>query len=170
VKWDVKRSVTWGAFAAALVALLAWALWPRPRAVDLTTVEQGPLVVTLEEEGETRVRERFLVSAPVAGRLLRIELEPGDPVRSGETVLAVLQPRESTLLDARSRAEAEAEVMALEAELERAKHNREAARAELEFSRLELQRARELEAQDVFSDEQLDAAALAEKRAADGRA
>ena len=115
---------------------------PRPAVVDVAEVTRAPLVVTLDEEGETRVRERFVVSAPVAGTLLRIELEPGDAVHQGETVLAVLQPRESTLLDARSRAEAEEGVKALEAELERAKHGREAARAERDFAKVELERAR----------------------------
>ncbi len=124
--------------ALALCALLGWALWPSPEPIDIEAVTRGPLVVTLDEEGETRVRERFVVSAPVAGRLLRIELEPGDPVVAGETVLAVLQPREATLLDRRSRAEAEERVHALEAELERARHESAQARAELDFASIEV--------------------------------
>jgi len=63
---------------------------------------------TIDEEGETRVRERFVVSAPVAGRVLRIELEPGDRVRRGETVLATFLPAAPAPLDVRTRAEAEA--------------------------------------------------------------
>ena len=56
--------------------------------MDLAVIERSHLEVTLDEEGETRVRDRYVVSAPLAGRVLRIELEPGDPVTAGETVLA----------------------------------------------------------------------------------
>ena len=72
--------------------------WPRST--------RGPLLVTVDEEGETRVRDRFVVSAPVAGRVLRIELEPGDRGRRGETVVATFLPAAAALLDARTRAEA----------------------------------------------------------------
>ena len=89
-----------------IVALLVWALRPKPAQADFAAVEKGSLRVTIDEEGETRVRRRFVVSAPLQGRLLRIDLEPGDPVVSGDTVLASLQPSDPTLLDARSRAEA----------------------------------------------------------------
>jgi HlyD family secretion protein len=160
-----RRRLTTGAVALALAAILVWVLWPSPEPVDIVEVTRGPLVVTLDEEGETRVRERFVVSAPVAGRLLRIELEPGDPVVAGETVLAVLQPREATLLDRRSRAEAEAQVHALEAELERARHEGAQAEAELEFAVAEHARAQRLSAGNVLSAEELDAAKLAETRA-----
>ena len=67
---------------ASSLAIVAVALWPESMAVDVATVARGPLQVTIDEEGETRVRDRFVVSAPVAGRC-RIELEPGDAVRRG---------------------------------------------------------------------------------------
>ena len=72
----------WRALVLALVVagITAMALWPETTEVDIVAVARGPLEVTIDEEGETRVRERFLVSAPVAGRLLRVELEPGDRV------------------------------------------------------------------------------------------
>jgi HlyD family secretion protein len=165
MKINGKRWISWGALGAAVATLLAWALWPRPELVDIVEVTHGPLIVTLDEEGETRVRERYLVSAPVAGRLLRIELEPGDRVVAGETVLATFQPRESTLLDPRNRAEVEAEVLSLEAELERAKHDRDRSRAELEFARRDCDRARQLAQQGILAVGQLDQAELAEKSA-----
>ena len=164
MKSDSKRWIGWGFICAAIASILAWALWPRSEPVDIVDVTQGPLIVTLDEEGETRVRERYVVSAPVAGRLLRIELEPGDPVIAGETVLAIFQPRDATLLDPRTRAEFEAQIRALEAEVERARHERDQASAELEFARRDLDRARRLAAQNVLSAEQLDQAELAEKR------
>jgi HlyD family secretion protein len=165
MKINGKRWISWGALGAAVATLLAWALWPRPELVDIVEVTHGPLIVTLDEEGETRVRERYLVSAPVAGRLLRIELEPGDRVVAGETVLATFQPREATLLDPRNRAELEAEVLSLEAELERAKHDRDRSRAELEFARRDCDRARQLAQQGILAVGQLDQAELAEKSA-----
>ncbi len=167
---DGKRWLLRGTGLALAVGLLAWALWPRPERADIVEVTRGSLVVTLDEEGETRVRERFVVSAPVAGRLLRIELSTGAEVSAGETVLATFQPRDATPLDSRSRAEAEAEVRALEAELERRKHERDRARADLEFAKLKCARGRSLAAQDVVSAEQLDVAELEERRAVEGLA
>ena len=89
--------------------LLAFALWPTPVDVDVAAVSRGPLVVTVDEEGRTRVRDRFVVSAPVAGRVLRIELEPGDRVRRGD-VVARVQAEVPPLLDVRTSAEARAAI------------------------------------------------------------
>jgi HlyD family secretion protein len=165
---DSRRWVPWVVVGAVLAALLTWMLRPRPEPVDVVDVSRGPMVVTVDEEGETRVRDRFVVSAPVAGRLLRIELEPGDPVTAGETVLAIFQPRTSALLDPRSRAQVEEEVRALEAELARARHDRERAEAEVEFAKRDCARARRLADQDVLSEERLDLAELAERQAVEG--
>ncbi|MFT5442152.1 MAG: HlyD family secretion protein [Myxococcota bacterium] len=162
---DGKRWIFWGAVGAITLALLGWAFWPRAERVDIVTIIRGPLVVTLDEEGETRVRERFVVSAPVAGRLLRIELEPGDPVVAHETVLATFQPSDPTPLDPRSRAESESQVRAFEAELERAKHERDRTSADLEFTKRDSSRARRLAALDVLSKEKLEITELGEKRA-----
>lgn len=165
MKIDRQRWMAWAGSGAAVVGLLAWTLWPRPMPVDLASVERGTIRVTLDEEGETRVRERFSVSAPVEGRLLRIELEPGDTVVAGKTILALFQPREATLLDPRTRAEREAEVKALAAELERAEHELARAEAERDFAKRECDRARQLAIQDVLSAERLEAAELTEKSA-----
>ena len=96
--------------------LTAIALWPSAVAVEVAPVSRGPLVVTVDEEGRTRVRDRFVVTAPVTGRLLRIELEPGDRVSRGQ-VIARLQPASPSLLDARTEAEAIAAVQSAEASL-----------------------------------------------------
>ena len=160
-----RRTIAWTLIGVAAAALLAWSLWPSAMGVDVAVVERGPIAVTLDEEGETRVRERFVVSAPVAGRLLRIELEPGDTVVAGETVLAFFQPQDSTLLDPRSRAEAEAEVRAFEADLERARHEHARQEAEVEFTRRECDRARALGAQGILAADRLDAAELGERSA-----
>src|SRR5215831_11153055 len=104
----------------AIAALLAVALWPRPAVVDVARATRGPLVVTVDEEGTTRVRERFVVSSPVAGRVLRIELEPGDVVKRGQPV-AVVRAEVAPLLDERARAEAEAAIESARAALGRAR-------------------------------------------------
>src|SRR6186997_34963 len=92
---------------AVVAGLLAVALWPKTVPVDVGTASRGPLVITVDEEGMTRIRDRFVVSSPVAGRVLRIELEPGDCVTRGQ-VVARVRPEAPPLLDARTRAEAEA--------------------------------------------------------------
>ena len=95
---------------AIVTVILAVALWPGAVDIDVATVERGPMQVTIDEEGETRVRERFVVSAPVMGRVERIELEPGDRVIRGKTVVARLTPAAAPLINPRSQAELTAAV------------------------------------------------------------
>ena len=158
--------VKWGS-AVAVAAAIGMMMRPSPVEVDVATVGRGPLQVTIDEEGETRVRDRFVVSAPLAGRVLRIELEPGDPVIAEETVLASFQPGDPTLLDARTRAEAEARVRATRAALGRAQADRERAEVETEFAQSELDRHRQLAADGIVSAEQLDAAEHATRTGAE---
>ena len=73
--------------AATVVALVAYGMMPRRVVVDVSKVTRGPLRVTVEEEGKTRVKDRFVVSAPVAGFVRRITLEVGDRVSRGQVVL-----------------------------------------------------------------------------------
>ena len=108
-------------------------------------MQSGPLRVTIDEEGETRIRRRFVVSTPVAGRVLRIDLEPGDPIKRGG-VVARVQPEPPALLDARTRAEAEAAVVAARAALNRSRAEESGARAARDLAQTELRRARELDA------------------------
>ena len=108
------------ALVLVLGGLVTAALWPERIEVDTAAVVSGPMEVTIGEEGETRVRERFTVSAPVGGRLLRIDLEPGDAVAAGRTVVARLAPAASPLLDARTQSESAAAVDAAVAAVEQA--------------------------------------------------
>ncbi len=156
----LRRYGLWIAGAAVLVTLVAMILRPKVQAVDFATVERGPLLVSLDEEGETRVRDRYVVSAPLAGRVLRIELEPGDPVMAKESVLATFQPSAPVLLDARSRAETEAQVRAAEATLGQAKAERERALAEQRFAEAELTRRQRLADDQIISKESLESAEL----------
>ncbi|MEZ5331054.1 MAG: HlyD family efflux transporter periplasmic adaptor subunit [Thermoanaerobaculia bacterium] len=153
-----RRLLKWGVPIAVILLLLVLALRPEAVAVDLAQAERGSLRVTVEDEGQTRVTERFVVSAPVAGRLLRIELEPGDPVTAGETILALFRP---SPLDPRSRAEAVASVRSAEAALGAARAAQERADSELSFARLELERLQRLASQDIVAQERVDEAQTA---------
>lgn len=135
--------------------LLAVALWPKTIDVDTGIVTRGPLVVTVDEEGMTRVRDRFVVSSPVAGRVLRIELDPGDFVKRGQ-VVARVRAETPPLLDERTRAEARAAAESAKAALGRAQAEEQRARAVLEQLRRELTRLRELAANRVVSAQELD--------------
>lgn len=147
------------AIPAALIVAFALGLRPNPVPVDLAPVARGALRVTLDEEGETRIRDRFVVSAPFTGRILRIDLDPGEPVRKGD-VLAILRPGEPNLLDVRSRASLEARVRSAQAALGRARADRERAKAELRFAESDLARNSSLGKQGIVSQERVDQAKL----------
>ena len=98
-------------FTLLVIAALTFGFMPRPILVDTAVVGRGPLVVTVEEEGRTRVIDRYVLSAPVAGFARRIELDVGDQVSKAD-VLLELEPLRSDVLDPRRRAEAEARVQA----------------------------------------------------------
>ena len=142
----------------ALAAIGYWAFRPAAVPADFATVERGSLEVTVNEEGRTRVRDRYVVSAPVPGRMARIELEPGDPVTARKTLLAQFQPSDPALLDVRTRAELDARVKAAESALGGARAERERLRAELAFAQAELKRARRLVDEKVISAREMDVA------------
>ncbi len=121
------RRILMGIVGLAAMAAIVYAFLPDPVPVDTAAVSRGSMRVTVEEEGKTRIRERYVLSAPLAGRLRRIEMEPGDAVDAQNTVVAVIEPTDPQLLDARARAAAEARVRAAEAELKRAGARRESA-------------------------------------------
>ncbi len=153
-----RRIIVWGGVALVVTALVLLALWPRPVEVDAASVTRAPLRTTLDHEGKTRVRERYEVSAPAAGRLLRIELEVGDPVSADTTVLATLVPSEPVPLDARSRAAAEAALASARATLQQAKAERDRAAARHDYAATEWRRMQELVARDSVSQQRADAA------------
>jgi len=153
------RLIVWG-FVLTVVVVLTLFLRTNPVPADLARVTRGPLKITVDEEGETRVRERYVVSAPLGGRVLRIELEPGDLVKAGETPLARFLPGSPALLDARARAEAEERVQAALAFLGGAQARQKQARVELEFARAQLRRQQELAQAGVIAKQQLEVAEL----------
>ena len=100
----------------AIVGGVVYAFLPAPVEADLVEIKRGTLRVTVDEDGKTRIREKYVVSAPLNGRILRISMDPGDVVVAGKTLLTMIEPRDPELLDARSVAQAEARVKAAEAE------------------------------------------------------
>ncbi len=130
-----------------IAVLVAWGLFEgfRPQAieVDLGTASRGPLRVTIEQEGRTRVVDRFVITAPVNGYARRIRLDVGDAVKPG-TTLVELEPVRAEVLDARSRAEAEARVASADAGVGAAEQRADAAATNASLAQKELQRVREL--------------------------
>jgi HlyD family secretion protein len=142
--------------ALAVVALLVIvAVRPRAVAVEVAAVTRGPLRVTLDEEGRTRVRERFLVTAPVSGRVGRILREPGDRVKRDE-IVATIRPETPRLLDTRTRAELSAQVEAARATLGRAKAEEQRTAAALSHARSDLRRLRPLATAGAVSPSELE--------------
>ncbi len=161
-----KRRALLGIALAAIAAVVVYAFLPQAVPVDAATITRGPMRVTVDDEGKTRVVDRFVVHAPISGRLRRLELRAGDPVLAHETVLATLEPTDPALLDPRSRAEAEAREKAASAARERAAVEVKRARTAVDYARVELDRARKLAATGDVSHQALDQAELAERSAA----
>jgi HlyD family secretion protein len=138
-----------------------YALWPKPIEVEIGEVSRGPMFVSIDEDGMTRIRERYTVSSPVAGQLGRIKLDPGDAIQAGETLLASIQPADPSMLDARQVAESEARVAAAKVVIERAKVRREQARIARELADSHIVRAEQLWEQDSISRREYDDALAA---------
>jgi len=150
-----RRIVLWGGLGAVLLAGVVWAFRPQPVPVDFATVSRGPLVVTIDEEAETRVRDVFVLSSPVPGRARRIEADAGDRVVAGETVVAEIEPVDPSPLDVRSESEARAAMRAAEASLDLARAELARWQAEVHFARSELERQRGLRERGAASERDL---------------
>jgi HlyD family secretion protein len=135
--WNAWRWIKWGAGAVLFFAILYVAFAPERVLVEARPVTRGPFEVSVTAEGRTRIRDIFTVSAPVAGRLRRVTLDPGDPVTAGETTVAIFEPAAPEFLDRRATARSRAR-------LEQAKAATARARADLDLARIEWERARSL--------------------------
>ncbi len=153
------------AVALAIVAAIVWAFLPQPVPVDVAEVVRGPLEVTVEEDGRTRIRDRYVVSAPLTAQLQRISLDAGDEVVAGQTELAVLEPMDPSLLDARAALEAEARVRRAEAALDRTAAELQAATARQQFAAVELDRVKTAFNRQAANQVELDAAQVADRTA-----
>jgi len=143
-----------------LAALVAWALQPQPIAVESAPVVRGPFEQTIVDDGKTRVRDRYVIAAPLAGRAERIRLEPGDAVRQGETV-ALLTPTAPAFLDARTARELQERIGAAQAQGARARAETLKVRAQRDQARADLERQAKLAAEGFVSPTAREQAALA---------
>jgi HlyD family secretion protein len=153
------------ATAILVAGALVLALMPRAVPVDIAEVKRAPLMVTVEEEGKTRVMERYQVTTPVAGYMRRSDLKAGDAVAAGQ-VLAVIEPSRAVALDPRTRAQAQAQVSAAQAALAVAEENARAAAAAAQLAQQERSRAESLRESNFISAQALDTARSAATRAA----
>jgi len=140
---------------AIVVLATAYGFYPKAVDVDLVLVTRGPLQVTIEEEGRTRLKDRFVITAPTAGYLERVKVKVGDAVRKGQVVM-VLEPLRSQVLDSRSRAEATAAVSAAAAALNAAMERENAATADADYMEKRLERLKNLYAKGSIAKDQHD--------------
>ncbi|MBR0857027.1 efflux RND transporter periplasmic adaptor subunit [Bradyrhizobium liaoningense] len=164
-KWT--KRIIGAALLVVIAGGLAWFAWPRPVLVDLATVAKGPIEVTADDDGKTHVRHVYTVSAPIAGKVLRIShplgeqgpsLHVGDDVIANQTVIALMQPTLPSFIDVRSRDQLEAEVLAADAAIQQQEAEVQRIEAALDFSRTEFQRAQALSRTQTISAQAFDRA------------
>jgi HlyD family secretion protein len=148
------------AIAALVIGLLVWGFWPQPVAIDAVVVQRAPLTITVEEEGRSRVIDRYIISAPVDGVACRVQLDVGDPVEQGKELLGIT-PLKSQVLDSRSRAQAMAAVAAAQSALAAAKEQASASDAAARLAATELERLQPLAKKGLASKGELDRAETA---------
>jgi HlyD family secretion protein len=144
--------------AAVIAGGLYVAMRPRPTLVDIATVKEGPMEVSVEEEGVTRVREIYAVSSPIEGHLDRLALEEGDPVEANKTVVASIHPLEPPFINERTRTELVAAIEAARSAVALAKVERARALTALELAQSELRRTEKLAQTNIVSQSTLEKA------------
>ena len=152
-----RKAVALTVAAVVVLALIVYGFWPAALSVQSAEVTRGDLQVVVEEEGVTAVQDRYVVSAPVAGRLQRLRLESGDAISAGDTVATVMAPT-APILDGRMRAEAEARLAGAEAGVESAERQVDAAEAVTTRAREERRRVERLHEQGSATRQQLERA------------
>ncbi len=141
----------------AIVVMLLVGFWPQPILVEVVIVTKAPLTVAIEEDGQTRLIDRYRISAPVAGVASRVEFEVGDAVAKGQTLLNIT-PLAARILDSRSRAQAVAEIAAAQAALLGAEQQVNAVVASKDLADNELRRLRTLMQRQLVAQDSLDRA------------
>jgi len=160
--------------AVLIIALLIYGFWPQAILVEAVKASKAPMTITIEEEGRTRVIDRYLIAAPVSGVTCRVDLDVGDEVTQGQTLLTIT-PLDSEVLDPRSRAQAQARLAAAQSALQAASEQANAAAEASKLATLELNRYEPLLNKGTISRDQYDRAlndantTAAQKRSADFR-
>jgi len=156
-----RRRIVLILLALAVAAGLTYGFWPKPHPVEVAVIGRGPLEESVDDEGMTRVADRFVISTPVTGFAQRIDLDVGDAVRRGQ-ILATLEPMRAQALDPRAQAEAEARVAAAQAAVQAAEAQAHSATAEAELATSDLQRLVKLSQAQFVSEDKLEAARVRE--------
>lgn len=143
---DLKKTKTFVKYGIGiiLIGLLGFAFIPEAEKVDVDRVKRGDVLLTLEGEGKTRIHDIYVVSAPIEGRVMRIESEPGDMVIAGKSVIVNMTPADPRFLDKRSETQARADVQGAIAAKGLAASKVDRAQAELDFALAEYRRSEEL--------------------------
>lgn len=158
-----------GALVAAVIAVAIWVATRTPAIdVEAAAVSRGPIAVTVNDLAETRVRDLYMVSAPITGELLRVPLKPGARIIAGETLLARIQPAAPGALDARALAQIQANIRTLEAQAAAARSQVSEAQAALGLAERQLDRVSALRGRGFASQAALDEARAARDRARAG--
>lgn len=153
----LRRLLPW-ALGLGLLSLVVWGLKPKPIEIETGVVARGPLTVRVSEEAKTRIRNRYVVAAPVAGTMRRVPLKPGDAVKAGETLLTTIEPMATPLLDPRSRLQAEAMVSMKEAARKQAAQALEAQHSALKMAEADRDRIRAVQRAGTVSETDRDRA------------
>lgn len=160
MKLPARKTVVTSLIVAGVLGTLAWLALREPtQLASVAQVRYGPMEEQFSEEGKTRLKARYSVTAPVAGTLQRIGLQPGDAVKGGQTV-AWIDPASPGLLDARSRTQLRAELAAAGQKYQSARHHVNATRAALDQASSALKRARKLRDGNAISQEALENAQM----------
>src|SRR5512145_1568781 len=155
-----RNQIALGVILAIVAALVVWALRPQPISVEIVEVTKGVFEQTVSDDGKTRVRDRYVIAAPLAGRVERIQLEAGDPVKQGE-IVAELTPTAPAFLDARTQRELRERIGAAEAQLARARAETLKAQAQRDQARADRDRQIKLSEQGFLSQTALEQSELA---------
>ena len=173
-----RQNLILAGLGVAALAILAWGFVPAPVEVDLGRIGRGSLAVTVDHEGKTRVKDRFVISSPLAGRLLRIgrhadrqdgsdaTLRAGDRVEKDKTLLAVIEPADPALLDARAHSQAQARRSAAEEGLNKAAADLERAQSLHKQAERQVERDQRSYRRQGVSQEDLEKAEFGERAAA----
>jgi len=151
-----RRFLTWLVILAVVVSVLAYLLRPRPLITDMHEVQKQTLIVSVDEEGQTRVRDVYTFSAPVSGHMDRIDLKVGDAVKADETPLLVIHPKNPEHLDVRTEQQARAAIATAKSARKFTQAELKRFQSDLEFAKSEFERATQLRQQKIIPAQQLD--------------
>ncbi|WP_068316058.1 efflux RND transporter periplasmic adaptor subunit [Polycladidibacter hongkongensis] len=155
-----KGKLIGGGVAAVALTAFVWAIQPQPVLVEEALVSQGPLSLSIEGDGQTRVQEVYRIFSPVAGRVSRSLLDVGDVTIAGETVIVRIMPQDPPFMDVRDKAKADARVLMAQANLQVSEAALDAARSAAKLARNDLERAKKLARSATISDAQLERASV----------